>query len=149
MFTILSALLGFLGSGLPDLFKYFQDKQDKRHELDVMDKQIQMQAAGYQQQLEMVQVQADSAQMQSLYASVKTGVTWVDALGGTVRPVLAFAFIFMFILTKLPIIIIVCGNIQSMAYTDYLWTESDSCIFSSIVAFYFGSRSFGKMRNRG
>lgn len=149
MFTILSALLGFLGSALPDALKYFQDKQDKRHELDIMDKQIQMQVSGYQQQLEMIQVQADSAQMQSLYASVRTGVTWVDALGGTVRPVLAFAFIFMFILTKLPIILIVCNDIHNIAYTDYLWTESDSCIFSSIIAFYFGSRSFHKIHNRG
>lgn len=146
MFTVISALLGFLGSGLPDLFKYFQDKQDKRHELDIMDKQIQMQAAGYQQRLEMIQIQADSAEMQSLYASTKTGVTWVDALGGSVRPILAFSFIFMFILTKLPIILIVLGDIHNMAYTDYLWTESDACIFTSIIAFYFGSRSFHKLR---
>lgn len=147
MITILSALLGFLGSALPDLMRLFQDRQDKAHELEIMDKQIELQKLGLTQRLEEIQIQSEGAEMKSLYETVKTGVTWVDALGGTVRPVLAYAFIFMFMLSKFPVIAMVGFDPFNLELIPHLWIESDACIFSSIIAFYFGSRHFHKMRS--
>jgi len=147
MFIILSALLGFLGSALPDLMKLFQDKQDKTHELEIMDKQIELQKLGLSQRLEEIQIQSEGQEMKALYETVKTGITWVDALAGTVRPILAYAFIFIFILSKFPVILMVGVDPFNLELIPFLWMESDACIFSSIIAFYFGSRHFHKMRS--
>ncbi len=147
MFTIISALLGFLGSGFPDLMKLIQDKQDKTHELEIMEKQIELQKLGLSQRLEEIQIQSEGQEMKALYEAVKTGITWVDALGATVRPVLAYAFIGIFMLSKLPVILMVGVDPFNLELIPYLWMESDACIFSSIIAFYFGSRHFHKMRS--
>jgi len=111
--TILSTLIGFLTSGLPSLLKFFQDRNDKAHELALMDKQIAAQAALQAQRLEEVKVSAMIQEQIALlkpgadapvYAPppVQSGVRWVDALDGfmtvwvniltaSVRPVVTYA----------------------------------------------------------
>ena len=43
MLSLLGSVLGFGTSFLPKVMDYFQDKEDKKHELLLMDKQIQQQ----------------------------------------------------------------------------------------------------------
>ncbi len=146
MLTILSALLGFVSSSFPEVVKLFQDRQDKKHELILMNKQIELQKMNMRMRLDEVRIEGEATEMKALYESTRTNVAWVDAFAGTVRPVLAYAFILMFILTKLPFILLMPENLYNIELIELLWTESDSCIFSSIIAFYFGSRQFSKMR---
>jgi hypothetical protein len=146
MLTILSALLGFVSSSFPEVVKLFQDRQDKKHELILMNKQIELQKMNMRMRLDEVRIEGEATEMKALYENTRTNVAWVDAFAGTVRPVLAYAFILMFILTKLPFILLMPENLYNIELIGLLWTESDSCIFSSIIAFYFGSRQFSKMR---
>jgi len=43
MLSLLGSLLGFGTSFLPKVMEFFQDKQDKKHELQVMEVQIRQQ----------------------------------------------------------------------------------------------------------
>ena len=45
MLSLLGSVLGFGTSFLPKVMDYFQDKQDKAHELEMMDKQLDQQKA--------------------------------------------------------------------------------------------------------
>lgn len=152
MLTILAAFAGFLGSAFPKCMELLQDKQDKKHELILLDKQIELQKLNITQRLDEVRIESDSSEMKALYQNTtRTGVTWVDALAGTVRPVIAYAFILMFIATKVPFLIMIPESFYNMEFynielLNQLWSDSDACIFSSIIAFYFGSRQFTKMR---
>jgi len=137
MLTLLSSLLGLFSSALPDLLKYFQDKQDKAHELDVMKLQMEMQAAGASQRLDEINANADIAETTALYKTYTTGVHWVDALNGTVRPVIAYSFFILYAFVKY-------NQITAMPWQ--LWTEDDQIIFSGIISFYFGSRAMSKIR---
>ena len=58
MITILASLLGFLGSTLPNIFKLFQDNQDKAQELAIMNLQIEYAKLNLATQLQEVQVSA-------------------------------------------------------------------------------------------
>ena len=86
MLSLLGSLLGFGTSFLPKVMDYFQDRQDKAHELAVMDKQMSMQRRGHEMRLEEINVEADIREIESLQNHDRvTGITWVDALRGLIR----------------------------------------------------------------
>ncbi len=157
MVAILASLLGFLTSSLPDVFKIFQDARDKKHELDILDKQIEVQKLGLTQHLEEVGIQADVEETKSLYATYSTGIHWVDALNGTVRPILAYAFFSLYAGIKILIAIYMISHGIPFIAPDadlpwllkvniLIWGEDDMAIFVGIVSFYFGSRAMAKLR---
>lgn len=136
MLTLLGSLLGFLGSAFPAVLKLFQDRRDKAHELELLRLQMEAQAKQGGQRLEEIQIASASAEMQALYASMQpTNVRWVDALNGTVRPVIAYAFFALYAAIKLSAI----GTYG--LYPDSIWTEEDAALFAGIVSFYFGQRA--------
>jgi hypothetical protein len=69
MLSLLGSLLGFGTSFLPKLMDYFQDKQDKKHELQLMDKQLEQQIQIGNQKLDMVHVEADIRETEALLKS--------------------------------------------------------------------------------
>lgn len=135
MITLLGSLIGFLSSIIPDVVKIFQDRQDKKHELEILKLQIQREQTAFNQKLEAINVQADIAESKQLYATYKTQIKWVDALNGTVRPVIAYSFFFLYAFLKIE-------------FADNLWTEEDQAIFAGIISFYFGQRSMLALRGR-
>ena len=94
MITLLGSLLGFISSMFPDLLKLFRDAQDRKHEITILQMQMEQQKLGASQRLEEIQVNADIAESSALYKTYTTGIGWVDALNGTVRPVIAAFDIF-------------------------------------------------------
>ena len=94
MMTLFGSLLGFISATFPDLLKLFRDSQDRKHELKILDMQMEQQKQGHTQRLEEITIQgnmqADIAESQALYKTYTTGIDWVDALNGTVRPVIAY-----------------------------------------------------------
>ena len=66
MISLIGSLLGFGTSFLPKVMDYFQDKQDKAHELQLMDKQLEQQIQIGNQKLDMVHVEADIRETEAL-----------------------------------------------------------------------------------
>ena len=62
MITIIGSLIGFGTSMLPRAFDMFQDWQDRKQELEIMDRQIKMAEMRHTQKLEQLNVQADIAE---------------------------------------------------------------------------------------
>lgn len=139
MVALLGSLIGFLGAVFPEIMKIWRDRMDKAHELAILDKQMDMQKAGHLQQMEAIGAWADVAEMKEIRAGYTTQIRWVDALNGTVRPVLAYAFFLLYAYVK-------C---QQAAHTPWLlWEEDDRAIFAGIISFYFGQRAMQKYRMR-
>lgn len=74
MITLLGSLLGFLSAAFPDFLKLFRDAQDRKHELKILELQMQQQAQGHVNRLEEIQVNADIAESQALYKTYNTGI---------------------------------------------------------------------------
>jgi hypothetical protein len=153
--TILAALIGFFSSSVPSILGLFQDKQDKDHELAVFDKQIELQKLGFAQQLQEIQLQTESAELQSMYSSMHTGITWVDALNQLVRPILALVYFGIFLLAKWPkiaLLLVLQQNLGDISWDyllkviDMVWDDSDDAIFACIISFYFGSHIFNSWK---
>jgi hypothetical protein len=138
MLTILASLLGFLGSAFPEFIKIWKDKSDKKHELMLLQMQMEHQKQGYTERLAEINANADIAESAAIYKTYLTNITWVDALNGTVRPVIAYSFFLLYAGVKI---------LQYNANMPWLlWTEEDQAIFAGIISFYYGQRAMNKIR---
>ena len=145
MVTLIASLIGFFSSLVPDGLKFLRDAADRKHELTISLLQLEQQRQGQSSRLEEIRVQADASEVRAFYKTWRTGVEWVDALNGTVRPVLAYSFFLLYALVKawqfslLP-------DAPLPWHLEMLWNEEDRAIFAGIIAFYFGQRAMAKVR---
>ena len=65
MLTLLGSLLGFITSAFPQLLGLIKDWQDRRHELAILDRQMEMQRQGHTQRLEEIAVSAADVRLSS------------------------------------------------------------------------------------
>ena len=149
MLTLLGSLLGFVTSAFPDPLGLFRDRQDRNHELAILDRQMEQMKLGHQQRLEEVEIQADIAESKALYRHDKpVGVAWVDALRATVRPVITYAFFMLFASVKgsaLYVLIAIEGLLLAEALPR-IWDPETQALFAAVMSFWFGSRALTKLR---
>ncbi len=167
MIALLSALVGFLSSAVPDFIKLFREAKDRAHEIALLQLQMAYEreklAASASEQAQMRAVRLEEIEQQTLRSEqaalnerVKdslTGIHWVDALSGSVRPAITYAFFLLYLLVKLaqfhllvsPTLPWQTGLTMSQALTS-LWTEEDVAMFSAIMAFWFGQRALLKAK---
>lgn len=154
MIALLSALLGFISSAVPDFLKLFRDGRDRAHEVTLLKLQMEFARENLALSRDAIALQADAAEMLALNARVKeslTGIHWVDALAGSVRPLITYAFFGLYFLVKCaqfrllidPTLPWQTGLTMAQALVS-LWTEEDVAIFSAIMAFWFGQRALMK-----
>jgi len=171
MLTLLSTLISFLMSGTPKILEFFQDKADKKHELELArmqtEREMQLLAAGYAAQAKIEEIKTDQiemqtnaqvtqavigaqqAEMQALYAhdiAIGQGASqWVINLRAATRSILTVGFYLLLVL--LDIGIFVHGMIHGADFNDLanqLWDEDTRIMFAAIITFHFGGRAFGK-----
>lgn len=160
MIALISAMVGFLSSALPEILKLTRDAGDRAHELAILKLQMEYDreklAGAHAVRLEEIVAQAEGAEQAALNARVKdalTGIYWVDALSGSVRPVITYAFFGLYFLIKCaqfhllmtPTLPWQSGISLAQALVS-LWTEEDIAIFSAIMAFWFGQRAILRAR---
>ena len=146
MITLLASIAGFFSSIFPEILRIFKDKNDKKHELDILDRQIKFNKARDNQILAEIEIKRDIIEQSALYSTYKTGINWIDAVNGTVRPVLAYSFFIMYFGIKiLQYISIKAHGGDFLQYLQILWTLDDQAIFAGIISFYFGQRTFSKL----
>jgi len=171
MLTLLSTLISFLMGGLPKILDFFQDRADKKHELELAQLQIQreleMRKLGFEaqervenihtQQLEMETksnekmsvIAAQQAEMQAIYAhdtALNEGTSqWMKNLRASVRPVITYGFFFL--LVGIDAALVWHGFTHDVSFQDMaeqLWDNDTQALFAAIISFHFGGRAFGK-----
>jgi hypothetical protein len=145
MITLLASIAGFITSLIPEIIKFFKDKNDKNHELDILDRQIAHTKHSKGKEIEEIIIASNMIEQASLYSTYKTGVTWVDALNGSVRPMLAYCFFLMYGSVKFIQYKAVHLAASLPEYMDAIWNLEDQAIFAGIISFYFGQRTFNKI----
>jgi len=149
MFTILTSIIGFVGGFIPDILKYFKQKQDNAHEIDILKLQMEAQSQLHTEKLEEINAQADISESKALYESAKvtpTGVGWADAvlglLNGTVRPVVAYLFVGLYCTVKLAQVwsMTTASGTTILDAIKYTYTELDMSCLMLVLSYYFGQR---------
>ena len=95
-------------------------------------------------------IEAEIAETKGLYAhdqSLDSG-TFVNALRGSVRPVLTYLFFVMFATVKGTLLYtaVTTDGINFETAVLMIWDGETQAIFSAIVAFWFGNRAMSKAR---
>ena len=111
-----------------------------------MELQLKQQKQGHVDRLQEIQITADAIESKALYKTYSVGIKWVDALNGTVRPVLAYAFFLLYAAVKYAQIIILLDSLAMLEAFPHIWHSEDQTIFAGIISFYFGQRAFVKLR---
>jgi len=153
MLTLFSSLLGFGTSFMPKVLDYFQDKQDKKHELMLMDKQLEQQIQLGELALRKTHVEADTEEFKAVHrhdtAMVKTSAKWAATYSATVRPTITYLFMLLFITVEISAYYALIS--KGMAATDALsivWDAEITSLFAAILSFWFGGREIRRREGR-
>jgi hypothetical protein len=174
MLTLLSTLMSFLMGGLPKLLDFFQDRSDKKHELELAamqtERELALKNAGFASQehieaihLDEIKVQADVAskqadvamvsakveERQALYAhdiEISKGASqWVINSRAMVRPILTYGMFALLVFVDAAGFFYAWHMDAPFNDTlNQLWDNDTQLIWASIVAFWFGSQAFEK-----
>ena len=160
MMTLISTALSFLMGGLPKLLDFFQDKSDKKHELELaqlqIDSQLRMQAAGFQSQERIEEIKTNQIEIQTagqervaLYQhdiAIGQGASrWVINLRASVRPVVTYLFVGLLIAVDMASIWWAWSTgVPFMEAIHEVFDADEMQILASIIAFWFGTQAFSK-----
>lgn len=149
---ILGAVLGLLGSALPEVFKLFKDHSDKKHEKEMLQLQLQMQEKLVQLRIQEAQAIADVKVYD--FAAVSTpqpsGKWWIDLINAlaylyntSVRPTVTYLLIGLYMFVKLAQVkVLTSAGVQWYTALTQVWSGADGEFVGAVVAFWFGSRQF-------
>ena len=160
MMTLLTTLVSFLAGGVPKILSAWQDRQDKKHELALLqmqkERELELLARGYAAQAqieeiktEQVAIQAAAEERVALYAhDMKIGEgasQWVINLRASVRPVVTYLFVLLLIVVDVAgIWYAYTLGVPFAEAMENIFSDDEMTILSSIIAFWFGTQAFGK-----
>ena len=151
MITLIGSLIGFAGAALPKVFDMVDDWQNRKHELAMMDRQIEAAKLAHTQKIEALNIEADISESKSLYKhdqSMKS-TGFMGGLRASVRPVLTYLFFTLFALIKGTALygLIYTNGVDWELAVMTLWDEETQGIFAAIISFWFGSRALQRSRS--
>lgn len=166
MLSLFSTLGGLLISGLPKLLDFFQDKADKKHELELArmqtERELQMLAAGYAAQAKVEEIRTDqiaiNADMEMTKAAyehdakvLEKAAPWVASFVGTVRPMVTYLFVIELFVINVGIGVYafthpgIITNIDDLIkIAQEIFSDDEMAMLGGIIGFWFGSRNWKK-----
>lgn len=147
MLALLSPLFGILGSLLPSIVRIFERKQEIKYELELT--KIKLDAAAQEADLNfhIEEIKADAQSRQSALDHDKSldGGKFINALRASIRPVVTYSFFLLFVAVKWAAAYTMIKNGQDIpTMLDAVWDPDTMSLFSTIIAFWFGSRVMEK-----
>lgn len=154
---ILGALLGLVGSIIPEVIKILRDRQSHKQELERLKLEIEhhqkIANIRMQEAKELASIEIDKSLYNFATPKVElTGKTWIDAIqvlasvyNQTVRPTITYMVILGWLLYKYALWQIAGGSISAI---PSIWNDNDNEFVSAVVAFWFGSRAFKRTFER-
>jgi hypothetical protein len=147
MMTLLGSLLGFGTSFLPEILNYFKAGQEHKHNLERMQLEMDLMARRSELKLQELDKQAEIKETEGLYKhdSIDAG-GFVNALRGSVRPVITYAFFGLFVAIK-TVAVMTLMNEQGADLAgalNVIWDDNTAGLFAAIMSFWFGNRAVSK-----
>jgi len=152
MISLLGTLLGFGTSIVPEVLGYFKQQQANKQELAMLEAKAKYAAQLSELRVKELDAQAEIEETKGLYEhdrSIDAG-GFVNALRGSVRPILTYLFFIAFASVKGVMIyaMIENQNIDWVTAVESAWDDETQAIFSAIIAFWFGNRAMSKAHAR-
>lgn len=156
--TMLSTFLSFLAGGLPKILQFFQDRQDKAHELAILrlqkERELELAAKGFASQEKIEEIRTEQV-LAETYAQERVALykhdteigkgasQWIINLRASVRPVVTYIFVLeLVVLNATGVWYAYSTGIPFAIAMDNIFGSEEMMILSSIIAFHFGGRAF-------
>jgi hypothetical protein len=166
MLSLISTLGGLLISGLPKLLDFYQDKSDKKHEMELAriqtERELAMAERGFIAQQKVEEIRTDQIAMQTDAQMTVAALQhdekvldrasrWVANYVGTVRPTVTYIFVLELVLINVYMMYWVMstpGLITSMAdiikFSDVIFSSDEMAMLGGVIGYWFGSRGWQK-----
>ncbi len=157
--TLLGTLFGGIFRMAPEVLKWLDRKDERKHELSMFDKQLEADKLKGDQVLAQINAQADAsigaAEIQAIIEATKaqgvqTGIKWVDAFNAIIRPLLALQWL----IVLWPAVIIAGFALAVQTGADPLvalkaaFGVDEKAMAASVASFWLVDRSLRKMSGR-
>lgn len=166
--AIFTMIFGFLAPFVPEVFKYFQRKQDATHELAMAEVRFKYAKEEHTWKMEEISAAADIEEMRVLRqpvtsfgvqlldaAHAKALPKWVlsacfvlfaflDALNIGVRAVITYAFVGLYLAVKWAqyrMFFELSSDITTAKALVYIWHEEDLAVLTLVLSYWFGQRT--------
>ncbi len=149
MLTLIATALGLVSSLFPDLMKMWKDKESRKHDIKILELQMQARQLGHELNMDEVRARADISETKAIYdhASIPSNVNWVEGLRASVRPVITYSFFILFTFVKVSTLILIAREGAGMLDgATYIWDSETQSLFAAIVSFWFGHRALQRHR---
>jgi hypothetical protein len=168
MLSLISTLGGLLISGLPSALGFFQDKSDKKHELELAkmqtERELQMMERGFVAQQKVEEIRTDQVEMQTAAQMQNAALdhdkkvmerasTWVVNYVGTVRPTVTYLFVIELVLINFWLcykLFSIPGLINGVddleIISEMIFSSDEMAMLGGIIGFWFGSRNWDKKK---
>jgi len=145
-----SSILGGIAGGVfrlvPEVFKFFDAKNERKHELAMQDKQLEFYKVQGTQRMDELHIQQDMVDVQTLKdvlvaQAQPTGNVVIDFLNMSVRPIVTYVLLCIYVFVKYSVFIsLLHDGSGPMTIATALYTPDDQALFWGIVNFWFLDR---------
>lgn len=151
MDPLIGGAIGALARLAPEVLKFFDRKNERKHELAIGSQQMELIKVQGHMKLDSDRIVADSQQIVSGleaikegYASQRTGFKFADTVSALVRPGVTYLVVGFWALVKLAAYTQLSDTLTWDVAVQTLWGENDWSLFAGIINFWFLSRVFEK-----
>ena len=140
---------------MPEILNYFKAGQEHKHNLERMQLEMDLMSKRSELKIQELDKQAEIKETEGLYKhdSMDAG-GFVNALRGSVRPVITYAFFGLFVAIK-TVAVMTLMNEQGADLAgalNVIWDDNTAGLFAAIMSFWFGNRAVSKyygVKNNG
>lgn len=157
MEPISGLLLGGIARLAPEVLNWFDKKDERAHELALIDKNLAADKQRAEFALAQSRVDGDNQQtLQQFTAMIEatkaqgqmTGVKFIDALNQTVRPVITYWLFALYALAKVAVFVALYHQSGSLLEAARIsWDADDRNMLAGILGFWFVNRVYAKRSN--
>ncbi len=147
MISLIGSLLGFASGVVPEVVGYFKKQQDHKFELQIYEAKAKYAKVMTENKLKELDLKAEIQELKSLYKhdqSLKTTNSFISSLRASVRPVITYFFLFMFVGVEVSVIF----SLVQPEMIDKIWNQNTQGLFAAVLSFWFGSRAMSKVMKK-
>lgn len=147
--SLLGGVLGGVARLAPEVLKFFDRKNERKHELAIGQQQLEVIKVQGHMKLDSDRIVADSNQLvagleaiKEGYRSQKTGFKFADTISALVRPGVTYMVVGFWALVKIAAYVQLSDTLPWDVAVQTLWGENDWTLFAGVTNFWFLGRVF-------
>jgi len=155
--TLIGGLLGGIFRFLPELLKYLDARNERKHELAMQDKAIEFQRLKGDQRMEEISAQGQQdwnvGALETLRTALQgqdtpSGVKWIDGLSKLMRPLITIQWV-VFLYPAVIVcgfIVLVQSGVSVLQALPAVFGPEEKALVAGILNFWFLGRVFDRVR---